>query len=111
MIRSITRKELKEKLDHNVKMRLVDIRMRDSCEIEHIKGAMCVPFNELVESAGRMFNKNEEVIVYCGSNRCADSPAAAKLLETRGFKKVFEFDGGLEDWKGAKYPVETSRLK
>ena len=111
MRRSITRKELKEKLDHNEKVRLVDLRMRDSCEIEHIKGAMCVPFNELVETAEDVFKKDEEIVVYCGSDRCADGPAAAKLLENRGFKKVFEFDGGIEDWKDGDFPVERRAMR
>ena len=42
----------------------------------------------------------------CASFECHASPMAAKRLDQMGYKNVYDYEGGMKDWKGAGYPVE-----
>jgi polyisoprenoid-binding protein YceI/rhodanese-related sulfurtransferase len=51
-------------------------------------------------------DKKRCIIVYDSSNRSRASTCAAEKLVTNGFKKVFELEGGIEEWEGSGYPVD-----
>ena len=55
-------------------------------------------FVERVEAAV-MKNHKAEIVVYCASQACDSSTKAAARLEQAGFEKVFDYEGGYEDWK------------
>ena len=61
-------------------------------------------FNEgrLLELVG----KSEEFVVYSSDTRTPAAYASARAIEI-GFRKVHYFEGGLNAWKAAGYPVET----
>ena len=42
-------------------------------------------------------DKNKPVIVYCAAG--GRSPRAAAMLSKMGFQKVFDYAGGMNDWK------------
>ncbi len=44
-------------------------------------------------------NKNEEVIFYCRRTDCTRSPLAARWAVTLGYKNVFRFQGGWQEWQ------------
>ncbi len=90
---------------------LVDVRDREDYEEEHIKGAISIPLRE-VNMRAKTFELDREIIVYCGSFTCQMSVKAAKILTSKGFKEVVEYEGGLLDWKGAGLPTEgRSRVR
>jgi len=51
------------------------------------------------------FDRDRTVVLYCASYDCPASTEAAKRLMRMGFTSVFDYKGGLEEWKRAGYPV------
>lgn len=103
---TITREELKARLDRGDDLVLIDVLSRDSYARRHVPGAINIPLSTLDAATTRPLSKDKEVIVYCASFECQASAVAAQRLEEWGFKRVLEFAGGLADWEDAGYPFE-----
>lgn len=90
--------ELQEKLKNNEAINLIDVRQPD----EHLDfniGGILLPLGQIqamqideIESL-----KDEVIICYCRSGQ--RSMQAALMLETIGFKNVFNLVGGMIAWK------------
>jgi rhodanese-related sulfurtransferase len=90
--------ELQEKFKNKEAINLVDVRQPD----EHLDfniGGILIPLGQIqtmqideIESL-----KEEEIICYCRSGQ--RSMQAALMLETFGFKNVFNLVGGMLAWK------------
>ncbi len=106
-VNKITREELKRKFDSGDKFYLVDVRNKYFYKLEHIKGAINLDLVN-IEHAKGMFKNEDEIIVYCTGFDCMSSPQAAVKLVNMGFNKVFDYEGGLEDWNEAGLPTEGS---
>jgi len=107
MIRAINRDVLRKKLQESPgRVILMDVRDKTDYEVEHIKGAIFVPMGELLIRAVQNWDKDHEVIVYCGSFECPDSSKAARLLDDAGFENVLQYEGGLKDWKMAGFMTD-----
>jgi rhodanese-related sulfurtransferase len=109
-MRKITADELKNKLDQDEDLVLINVLTEDAFEAEHIPGSHNVPYIRLdlvrkVETlAGR---KDREIVVYCSNKQCQASPQAGRKLEESGFTKVSHLEGGMEEWKRAGYTVDS----
>ena len=68
-------------------------------------------FNEI--ALGKVADKNREIVIYTsrggGSGRWAANASAFAV--SRGFEKVFFLQAGIDGWKRAGYPVETSKIE
>ena len=106
MIRQIDGKELKSMIDQGADFLLVDARMHEGYEREHIPGAVRMPAERIGEHALREYDKDRTVVTYCTNTVCKSSTIAAEKLERFGFKNVLEYKAGIEDWKRAGYPTE-----
>jgi rhodanese-related sulfurtransferase len=73
---------------------------------EHIEGAINIPIKQMREDALEEFDKQRPVVVYCHDNQCDISPRAAMLLETYGFRQVFDYVAGKLDWAAAGLRTE-----
>ncbi|MFQ5561383.1 MAG: rhodanese-like domain-containing protein [Nitrospinota bacterium] len=106
---TISRVELEKKIDSGEALQLVDVRGRECCyDNGHLPGAKSIPLNDLEERGAKELDKNELVVVYCGSFSCSLSPRAAEILKDKlGFKDVLDYEGGFLDWKNAGNPIET----
>jgi len=83
---TITREELKKKMNEGGDFVLIDVLGAMSYAERHLPGAISIPGNDenFVAEAEKALggDKSKEVIVYCGSFSCQASPAAAgKLAE------------------------------
>jgi rhodanese-related sulfurtransferase len=107
MARTITREELKEKIDAVEDFVLIDVLSHESYQREHLPGAVNIPLGDIAEHAVAGIPSDKEIVVYCGSFLCTASPTAAKKLEEMGFSSVIDYEGGIADWKEAGYPVEA----
>lgn len=106
---TITREELKKKMDEGADFVLIDVLGEMSYSERHLPGAINIPGgheNFVAEAEKAVGDKNREVIVYCASFSCQASPAAAGKLADAGFTNVMDFKGGLADWEEAGYPFE-----
>jgi rhodanese-related sulfurtransferase len=69
---------------------------------KHIPGSMNAPvegpgFDEAVQRFAP--DKMKPVIVHCASATCQSSIKAARKLEAMGYKQVYDYQAGIEDWE------------
>ena len=108
MKKLITREALKGMIDRKEDFILVDTLSPESYEKEHIPGSINIPEEDIQMKAEDLLDKNKEIIVYCGRFECIMSSHAAEILNKLGFKNVCDFEGGLQDWKQAGFPIVSS---
>ena len=90
-------------------IQFIDARSPEEFSEGHIKNAINIPFygseNYLDVISG--INKNEIVVTYCSSAECDIAALSGDELFEMGFKKVYVFVGGYEEWIKNEYPVIT----
>lgn len=95
--------ELQKMLDDN-KVKLIDVRAKESYDEGHIEGAISIPKDELVENFDKL-SKGDVHVVYCYNQQCHLAAAAALILAKNGYP-VMELDGGFDVWQnGFKFKV------
>lgn len=105
MVKKITLEELRALMGSEKAFQLVDVLSRTSYEQEHIEGAISVPVEEIGKVAEQVFKKGDKIIVYCASFDCAASTHAAEKLVSLGFTDVWDYKGGLKEYKEAGFPL------
>ena len=104
-IRTISREELKAKLDSGEDLKLVMALNRWAFEAKHIPGSLHFDTpDELYASV----TPDDEVIVYCSNVDCLASVALYRDLVKRGYRNVRRYAGGLLDWEDAGLPLVGS---
>ncbi len=103
MFKILTREELERMMERNEDFVLVDVSSPESYERGHIPGAINIPLEEIEKKAGKVLNRRERIFVYSRDSRC--SHEAARKLVDLGFARVWDYEGGLEDWREGGYPV------
>lgn len=107
--RTVAREELKEMLDSDEDLALVEVLAPEMYGQYHLPGAINVPmdedFAEAIQDAAP--DKERTVAVYCRDTRCQASARAARIMaEHLGYTDVYDYEAGKEDWRGAGLPVE-----
>jgi rhodanese-related sulfurtransferase len=87
---------------------LADARDVDSFDDTHIPGAIPVPADE-VDRLADAYDRDMDVITYCGSYQCLASTMAAKEFMKKGFRHVWDYKGGIKEWTEDGNPVESNR--
>lgn len=74
----------------------------------HIPGAINIPEYKFTPDDPnlKLLDKNEKIIVYCEGDQCEVSKRLAIELKKIGYKKVWIYLGGWEEWSGNKLPIE-----
>ena len=83
---------------------ILDVRTPEEVLAGYIKGAS--PINFYDESFAEKINfiqKDKPVLVYCKSG--GRSAKAAEVLQTNGFKKVFNLKGGITAWEEKGFEI------
>ncbi|HEY8506636.1 MAG TPA: rhodanese-like domain-containing protein [Gemmataceae bacterium] len=105
---TITREELKAKLDRGEKFYLVEALPLHNYISGHLPGAINLPLEELAERAPlRLPDKDAEVIVYSESETCQLSGMVAEELEKMGYRNVRDYTGGKADWVDSGNELEA----
>ncbi len=89
----------------------VDARAEDFYRFEgHIKGAVSLPYEDFAESFERVEkllpSRELEIVCYCSGYGCEESVELAKLLNAKGYGRVYIYEGGWPEWSEAGLPVE-----
>ena len=101
-IRTISREELKAKLDAGEGLKLIMALNRWAFDAKHIPGSLHFDTpDELYASVA----PDDEVIVYCSNVDCLASVALYRDLVKRGYRNVRRYAGGLLDWEDAGLPL------
>jgi rhodanese-related sulfurtransferase len=87
--------------------RFIDARDVADFQAGHIKGAMNVPFHDFEKYRDVLegLPKDQVYVTYC-SSACDVSIDMAYAMAKMGFKKLYIFHGGWDEWKAAGYPTE-----
>lgn len=86
---------------------LVSVLGEGAFAMAHIPGSINIPHgNE--EVFERRFAKDKEIVVYCASHDCPTSDNVAAALVSRGFRRVYDYAGGLSDWQQGGYSIEEA---
>ena len=84
---------------------VVDARFAEAYAVEHVPGAINLPWRVLDETTTAHLSREALYVVYCWNASCHASTKTARRLEALGFK-VKELHGGLERWRKEGYPTE-----
>jgi rhodanese-related sulfurtransferase len=111
MVATISRDELKAKIDHEEKFQLIEVLPAEKFRECHLPAARNMPLAKIPELAPRMLpDKRTEVVVYCGSWTCSASEDAAQELAAKGYTNVRRYIGGKQDWIDAGLPTVNESL-
>jgi mono/diheme cytochrome c family protein/rhodanese-related sulfurtransferase len=98
---------VKAALDHGARLALLDARAPSAYAIDHIAGAVSVPFYDPKPYFSKL-PKDAWLVCYCSCPH-AESGELASKLEGAGFTKVAVLAEGFGVWKARKYPAHTGR--
>jgi rhodanese-related sulfurtransferase len=101
---TIERDELREKLERGDGLQLVMALPERAYRAKRIPGTRHF---ETVGQALDALDPREEVVVYCATVYCPASIYVYALLEREGYRRVYRYAGGIDDWESAGYPVES----
>lgn len=100
---------------------IIDARVADEYNTEHIKSAISVPYVEKSAKSANFnaqqdkfdlsklpANKNADIVFYCNAGACWKGYKAAVAAINAGYKKVHWFRGGLPEWGEKGLPTESS---
>ncbi|TAA73428.1 rhodanese-like domain-containing protein [Planococcus salinarum] len=92
----MTTQQVKEYMDTNKDVSIIDVRETEEVKAGKIPGAVNIPLG-LLEFRLQDIDKSKEHIMVCRSG--SRSGMAASLLADRGYN-VINMDGGMMDWDG-----------
>ena len=106
-IATITRDELKAKLDAGYDFRLVMTLGEWAFQAKHIPTSEHFPS---IQAAIESLAIDDEIVVYCSDPACVASQFAYHGFVDHGYSNVRRYEGGLSDWEDAGYPLEGSAV-
>jgi rhodanese-related sulfurtransferase len=100
----IERDELRKKLERGDGVQLVMALPERAFQAKRIPGTRHF---ETVGEALDALDPGDEIVVYCATVYCPASIYVYTLLEREGYRRVYRYAGGIDDWESAGYPVES----
>ncbi len=91
----ISTHELKQKLDENESVFLLDVREPSEYDIVHLEGAQLIPLNTLPHHVESL-PSDREIVVYC--HHGTRSLYAVAYLHQNGFRDAKNLVGGIDQW-------------
>ena len=95
MIKEISVKELKQKLDNKDDLQLIDVREADEKQIADIGGEL-IPLSEISAAPDRVA-RDKPVVIYCRSGG-RSMRACQALASQHGFTNLINLTGGILAW-------------
>jgi polyisoprenoid-binding protein YceI/rhodanese-related sulfurtransferase len=108
-IRTITLEEVQQMLAAGENVILLDIHPGEFFAEEHIPGARnaCVYEVTFLEQVRAITTDlDRPIIAYGSSSRSLASARAVEKLAAAGYRNLYDFAGGLDEWNGAGCPLE-----
>jgi rhodanese-related sulfurtransferase len=95
---------------YNQNILFIDAREKADYDYAHIRGAINIPFDHFDDYKHLLdeIDKSKTIVTYCGGTDCDLSILLGNLLFDSGYKKVFIFFGGWNDWLEAGYPTQSN---
>ena len=84
---------------------ILDVRTPEEFGQGRITGARMINFlGEDFDVKIAQLDKDQPIVVYCAKG--GRSSQAAKRLDAQGFKTIYNYSGGFNDWKAKGEPIE-----
>lgn len=79
----------------------------------HIQGAVNLPYIEFEPDHQMLgeLDKDNKLVIYCGDTECGLSTKLAVELSKLGYKNLFVFAQGWENWLETGYPVSQGNFE
>ena len=105
-IKEMTPKMLKEKLDKQEPIHLIDVREDNEWVTGAIPSAIHLGKGIIERDIEKTIpDQKAQIVVYCsGGFRCA---LVAESLQKMGYSQVYSLDTGLQGWIDEGYPIKT----
>jgi len=104
-IKTINVHELKNKMDRDNNLHLIDVRELEEWQEVRIPGAHHIPKDDiLLHIESHISDKSLPIYLYCRGG--VRSLYAAQCLLNLGYNEVYSVDGGIMEWAMFGYPVE-----
>jgi adenylyltransferase/sulfurtransferase len=94
-VAQMTAKQLKELLDANPKVTLLDVRSPEEWQITHLPNAKHIPLDDLPTRMNEL-DTADDMVVYC--HHGMRSARAIGFLKKMGFEKLKNLAGGIDAW-------------
>ena len=91
----ISPQELKQKLEDNESVLLLDVREPSEYDIVYLEGARLIPLNTLPQNIDSL-PSDQEIVVYC--HHGTRSLYAVAFLQQNGFNEAKNLIGGIDQW-------------
>ncbi len=88
---------------------LLDTRTYEEYRKERIPEALLAPDIQSLEEILDTCDHEQPVFTYCSNDY--RSPVACEFLTDGGFARVYNLEGGLEEWERLGYPMDERNLK
>lgn len=116
MAKTISTKELAQKIINHTKIIILDVRNTDEFDNWKIEGGQVEVINEpyfnlldSVDPVANKLSKDQEIIVVCAKG--GSSEMVADLLEEEGYITVYSLEGGMKAWSEHLEPIKIGDLK
>jgi len=96
--------QLKEKIESNKQIRLIDIREDREWVSGRIPTSYHIGRGVLEKGISEIADSDDEIILYCASG--FRSVLGSKSLKEMGFNNVSSLKGGITDWITAGFEIE-----
>lgn len=88
---------------------LIDVREPFEFKGNRIKGAINIPASGNLDKVADTLNKEFSLFIYCTSG-FRSSNATQKLFD-KGFRKLYNLEGGIVAWRKDRLPVVKGKIK
>jgi len=103
---SLSVDEAEEKIKEDENVLIIDVRNRDEFNVDHIRRAKNIPFDQLEKRMGKL-PRDKDIMVYCQTGSL--SVRAVRKLEVAGFTRLYHMHQGLRGWSSTGYPTTKNR--
>lgn len=102
----INAEQLIELINTTPELVIIDARRREEYARGHIEGAICMLDSDMTPEmlGSKVQNKESPVVFYCNGGRCVRSTNASKKAVSWGYKRIYWFRGGWEEWRDKGLP-------
>lgn len=88
---------------------LIDVRQPFEFKGRRIKNAINIPSSGNIERAADTLNKDFAYFLYCLTDH--RSRRVAETLYDKGFRKLYNLEGGIVAWRKDGMPVEKGKIR
>lgn len=101
--------ELKSWIDSGKQFQLIDARPKKYEHGDVIVGAKFLPYDADERIIAQMLpSKDSIIVVYCASIECPASGTLAKKLVKMGYKHVYKYPEGINEWMDKELPTQSA---